>query len=96
MTTFSALIRQKKQPFGNVGIDISASALVSGLASVSPFEYKYSFFAQYKYPLELKASSIYFVKHVISNKLATYRLEACDYVRKCFVKISRRKFPDNL
>ena len=34
--------------------------------------------------------------HVISNKVATYRLEACDFVRKCFAKISRRKFSDNL
>ena len=37
-----------------------------------------------------------FVKHVISNKVATYRLEACDFVRKCFAKTSRRKFHDNL
>ena len=34
--------------------------------------------------------------HVISNKVATYRLEACDFVRKCFAKISRKKFSDNL
>ena len=34
--------------------------------------------------------------HVISNKVATYRLEACDFIRKCFAKISRRKFSDNL
>ena len=26
----------------------------------------------------------------------TYILEACDFVRKCFAKISRRKFLDNL
>ena len=44
----------------------------------------------------MKASSIYFVKYVIFNKVTTYRLEACDFVRKCFAKISRRKFPDNL
>ena len=25
-----------------------------------------------------------------------YRLEACDFVGKCFAKISRRKFLDNL
>ena len=46
--------------------------------------------------MELKANSIHFVKYIISNKVATYRLEACDFVRKCFAKISRRKFPDNL
>ena len=33
---------------------------------------------------------------VISNKVATYRLEACDFVRKCFAKISRIKFSDTL
>ena len=53
-------------------------------------------FTQYKQPLKLKASSIYFVKYVISNKVATYMLEACDFVRKCFAKTSRRKFPHNL
>ena len=37
-----------------------------------------------------------FVKHVIFNKVVTYRLEACDFVRKCFAKMSRRKFLDNL
>ena len=37
-----------------------------------------------------------FVKHVIFNKVVTYRLEACDFVRKCFAKISRRKFLYNL
>ena len=30
------------------------------------------------------------------NTLAAYRLEACDFVGKCFAKISGRKFPDNL
>ena len=30
------------------------------------------------------------------NKIATYKLEACDFVRKSFAKISRRKFPYNL
>ena len=39
--------------------------------------------------------SIYFVKYIISNKVATYRLEACDFVRKCFAKISRKNFSDN-
>ena len=33
---------------------------------------------------------------VISIKFATRRLETCDLVRKCFAKISRRKFSDNL
>ena len=42
------------------------------------------------------ASSIYSVKHVISNKVITYRLEACDFARKCFTKICRRKSPYNL
>ena len=37
-----------------------------------------------------------FVKQVIFNKVVTYRLEAGDIVRKCFAKISRRKFLDNL
>ena len=50
----------------------------------SAFQYKYSFLHS--------INSL----HVISNKVATYRLEACDFVRKCFEKISRRKFPDNL
>ena len=53
-------------------------------ASASAFQYKYSFL-----------NSINSL-HVISNKVATYRLEACDFVRKCFTKISRRKFSDNL
>ena len=39
--------------------------------------------------------SIYFVKYVISNKVATYKLEACGFVRKCFAKISRKNFADN-
>ena len=71
-----------KWPFGNLGIGISASA--SALASASAFQYKYSFLHS--------INSL----HVISNKVATYRLEACDFVRKCFAKISRRKFSDNL
>ena len=29
-------------------------------------------------------------------KFATYRLEACNFIRKCFAKISRRNFSDNL
>ena len=33
--------------------------------------------------------------HLIFNKVVTYRLEAFDFVRKCFAKISHRKFPDN-
>ena len=37
-----------------------------------------------------------FVKHVIFNKVVTYRFETCDFVRKCFAKICRRKFLDNL
>ena len=37
-----------------------------------------------------------FVKHVISIKFATYRLETCDFVRQCFAKISHRKFSNNL
>ena len=36
-----------------------------------------------------------FIKHIIFNKVVTYRLEACNFVRKCFAKISRRKFLDN-
>ena len=28
--------------------------------------------------------------------MVTYRLEVCDFVRKCFAKISLRKFLDNL
>ena len=40
-------------------------------------------FTQYKSPLELKVLYI-FVKHVIVNKVATYRLGTCHFVRKCF------------
>ena len=36
------------------------------------------------------------MKHVVSNKVGTYRLEACNFVRKCFAKISGGKFSDNL
>ena len=32
----------------------------------------------------------------MSKTLSTYRLEACDFVRKCFAKTSRIKFPENL
>ena len=71
-----------KWPFGNLGIGISASA--SALASALAFQYKYSFLHS--------INSL----HVISNKVAIYRLEACDFVRKCFAKTSRRKFSDNL
>ena len=78
------------RPFGNLGNGISALAS----ASASEFEYKYSFL--HSVSSLLKASSIYFVKHVVFNKVATYRLEACDFVRKYFAKISHRKFPDNL
>ena len=52
-------------------------------------------FTQNKQPLELKAGSR-FVKHIIFNEVAAYRLEACDFARKCFAKISCLKFPDNL
>ena len=37
-----------------------------------------------------------FIKHVISIKFANYSLETCDFVRKCFAKIYRRKFSNNL
>ena len=30
------------------------------------------------------------------KSVATYRLETCDFVRKCFAKISRGKFSDDL
>ena len=63
-------------------LEISASALALALASA--FQYKYSFLHSIN------------SRHVISNKVASYRLEACDFVRKCFAKISRRKFSDNL
>ena len=53
-------------------------------ASASAFQYKYSFLHS--------INSL----QVISNKVATYRLEASDFVRKCFAKISHRKFSDNL
>ena len=39
---------------------------------------------------------IFFVKHFIFNKAVIYRLEACNFVRRFFEKISRRKFPNNL
>ena len=39
----------------------------------------------YKSPLELKVLCI-FVKHVIVNKIATYKLGTCHFVRKCFWK----------
>ena len=40
-------------------------------------------FTQYKSPLELKVLYI-FVKHVIVNKVAAYRLGSSHFVRKCF------------
>ena len=40
-------------------------------------------FTQYKSPLEIKVLYI-FVKHVIVNKVATYRSGTCHFVRKCF------------
>ena len=36
-----------------------------------------------------------FIKQVIFTKVVTYRLEACDFLRKVFAKKSRRKFLDN-
>ena len=42
-------------------------------------------FTQYKSPLEIKVLYI-FVKHVIVNKVATYTLGTCHFVRKCFRK----------
>ena len=50
-------------------------------------------FAQCKSPLKLKVLYI-LVKHVIVNKVVT-KLEAYDFVRKRFAKISRRKFLDD-
>ena len=44
----------------------------------------------------LKLAQYIFVRHVIFNKVVTCRLEACDFAKKCFEKISRRKFPNNL
>ena len=43
----------------------------------------------------MKVSSIYFCQTRYFQQ-SRNRLEACDFVRKCFVKISRRKFLDNL
>ena len=65
------------RPFGNLSISISVSAL----ALASAFQYKYSFLHS--------INSL----HVISNKVATYRLEACDFVRKCFAKYVAENFP---
>ena len=39
---------------------------------------------------------LYILSNIISNEIATDRLEACDFVRKCFAKTFRRKFPHNL
>ena len=77
-----------KRPFGNLGIGISASASV--------FQYIYSFLHSINSLKSNKLVLFIFFKHVISIIFANYRLEASDFVRKCFAKISRRKSSDNL
>ena len=53
-------------------------------------------FTQNKSPLELKVRSIYLCQTRLFQEVVTYRLETCDFVSKCFAKISRREFPDDL
>ena len=60
---------------------------ISALALASAFQYKYSFLHGINSLQSLRLVLYIFVKHVISNKVATYRLEACDFVRKCSAKI---------
>ena len=46
------------------------------------------------YTVSRVESSTYFVKHVIFNKIGI--LESCNFVKKCFAKISRRRISNNL
>ena len=80
-----------KRPLGNLSMGISVFAL----ASESAREYNYSLLHTLNHLESWKLVLYIFVKHVIFNKVVTYRLEACDFVRKCFAKISRREFLDN-
>ena len=70
------------------------SALAS--ASESTCEYNYSLLHSINHLQSWKLVLYIFAKHVIFNKVKTYRLEACDFVTRCFAKISGRKFLDNL
>ena len=81
-----------KRPLGNLGIRISVLALTSELAC----EYNYSLLHSINHLLSWKLVLYIFVKHVIFNKIVTYRLEVCDFVRKCFTKKSRKKSLDDL
>ena len=40
----------------------------------------------------LKVRSIHFCQNVIFSQVASYRLDACNFLRKGLAKISRRKF----
>ena len=66
------------------------------LASESTCEYNYSLLHSINHLQSWKLVLYIFAKHVIFNKVKTYRLEACDFVTRCFAKISGRKFLDNL
>ena len=33
------------------------------------------------------------MSNILFNKVVTYRLQACNFVKKCLAKISLRKFP---
>ena len=69
----------------NGHLEISASALTS------EFQSNIVFYAAFR----VKSYFYKFLSRVISIKVATYRFEACDFVRKCFAKISRRNLSNN-
>ena len=52
-------------------------------------------FTHNKSPFELKVRSIYLCQTRFFQEVLTYRLETCDFVSKCFAKISPREFPND-
>ena len=54
-------------------------------------------FTRYKSPLKLKVSSIHICQapYFQQSRYLTYRSEASDIIRKCFGKISSKKFLNN-
>lgn len=75
-----------KGPFRNLRIDISGSA--PALTPASAFKYKQCFYHNINILQNQNLLQYTFVKRAIFSRVATYRLEACNIVRKGMGKIS--------
>ena len=86
-------IQQTSFPY-DTDKDSLLKSLASGSSSEFTFDYNYILLCSRNRPWSHKLVLYIFVKNVIFNKVGT--LETCNFVTKCFAKISGKLFSDNL